>query len=627
MAQANKYIPQTSFASDVRTNKPGREAVNPGALDAEFRHIRMTANGLVDNLAKIQRDDGKLKDAAVDVHTLHRDVLMLLGKYELIGEWTPNRPYLEGYVVDYGGRLYVCIESHDANDAIDLDKFKAFGSASSTLTGDYLPVNFSESFMAADADSLTEAGVYILNDNGALSYLFVLGKDDSIGQLRIGADGLAVRFQTASGWSEWGGVGGKAEPDTLDEDSENSISDGKHTHKLQRADTSKAGIVKLGHDYGAKSEDVAASLKAVADALDESKEFASSQIIKTLGTMGGGGGSGLVVSDVPVGALMYFDMEQAPEGYLVADGSEQSQEEYPELYAAIGDRYGTAAAGKFKLPDGRAEFIRGLDMGRGVDVGRVAGSTQAGTSGRHYHGTSAVYMSGSAYRNIGFPVNFWDDGTETASEPPDALKARIGKTPWISATGVAGESWYRQSAAKQAVAFGVTLSNAAAAGVNTSGQASASLRLVTTNTHNTGKYLGGTISSLDIPADAKDGGSDPRPRNLAMLLCIKAVGGSGMLASEERAGLTKLYQKVVGDGAIDGAVSSKGVKDFVGEAVKWENLPGKPSTFTPSAHTHQWSDIQGAPEWVLKSVYDEKIAALEERLAKLENPSPAPDSP
>ena len=76
-----------------------------------------------------------------------------------------------------------------------------------------------------------------------------------------------------------------------------------------------------------------------------------------------------------------------------------------------------------------------------------------------------------------------------------------------------------------------------------------------------------------------------------------------------------------GSGAIDGAVSGKGVKDFVDNATKWENLPDKPSKFTPAAHKHTWADITGAPEWVLKSDYEAKIGALEARLAALENPA------
>ena len=264
MAQPNKYLPQTSFAADVRNKKPGREAVNAGALDVEFRAIRQTANGLCNNLALLQRDDGKLKDAVVGVHTLHKDVLMLLGKYELFGLWEANRPYLQGYVVEHEGKLYVCAESHDANDAMDLSKFKAFGTAGGgALTGDYLPVNWEESFFADDADSLTAAGVYVLSDNGEAIYLVVLGNGDNIGQLRITPAGLRVRFQTASSWGRWVDAGAKMLPDTLDENSENVISDDKHTHKLARASNESAGIVMLAADIEGGADDKAATPAAV----------------------------------------------------------------------------------------------------------------------------------------------------------------------------------------------------------------------------------------------------------------------------------------------------------------------------------------------------------------------------
>ena len=423
MAQPNKYTPQTNFAGDVRANKPGRDLINAGALDRELRHIRVTANGLCDNLALLQRDDGKLKDAVVGVHTLHKDVLMLLGKYELFGLWEANRPYLQGYVVEHEGKLYVCAESHDANDAMDLSKFKAFGAAGGgALTGDYLPVNWAESFFADDADGLTAAGVYVLADNGEASYLVVLGNGENVGQLRITPAGLRVRFQTASGWGEWVDAGAKMLPDTLDENSGNVIADDKHTHKLARASNESAGIVKLGHNYESGDLDVAASLKALSDGLNNAKEFASSEIFKAIGNVGGGTGGGtgggMMVSDVPVGCLMYFDLEEAPAGYLVADGSEKPQKDYPELYAAIGERYGKAADGHFKLPDRRAEFLRGLDMGRGIDLGRVLGSSQVSTVGRHYHGTSVASKAKGKGTKFGFRSGFWDDGTETAAAPP-----------------------------------------------------------------------------------------------------------------------------------------------------------------------------------------------------------------
>ena len=136
----------------------------------------------------------------------------------------------------------------------------------------------------------------------------------------------------------------------------------------------------------------------------------------------------------------------------------------------------------------------------------------------------------------------------------------------------------------------------------------------------TGKYVGGTITSLDISTDTTGGGGVPR--NLAMLLCIKAIGGSVMIATESKPGLVKLYQTVSGhESAIDGALSVRGAKALADESSKWQNLTGVPSKFIPAAHKHTWADITGAPEWVLKSDYEAKIAALEARLAALENPA------
>lgn len=620
MAQPNKYTPQTNFAGDVRANKPGRDLINAGALDRELRYIRVTANGLCDNLALLQRDDGKLKDAVVGVHTLHKDVLMLLGKYELFGLWEANRPYLQGYVVEHEGKLYVCAESHDANDAMDLSKFKAFGTAGGgALTGDYLPVNWAESFFADDADGLTAAGVYVLADNGEASYLVVLGNGDNIGQLRITPAGLRVRFQTASGWGEWVDAGAKMLPDTLDENSGNVIADDKHTHKLARASNESAGIVKLGHNYKSGDLDVAASLKALSDGLNNAKDFASSEIFKAIGNVGGGTGGGMVVSDVPVGALMYFDLEEAPPGYLVADGSEKPQKDYPELYAAIGERYGKASDGHFKLPDRRAEFLRGLDMGRGIDIGRKLGSSQVSTVGRHYHGTSVASKVNGL--DMGFPVGFWDDGTGTEPAPP----GKVEQFPWQQNGNNASNlrAWERQQARTPVLFFKVHWNSGSSAVV--------SLK--------TGKYFGGTISSLDIPADGGTGES--YPRNGAALLCIKAIGGSGMIATESKPGLVKLYQSTDGhESAIDGALSVRGAKALAEESSKWQSLTGvpdsfkpsehrhgwaeiddKPSKFTPAAHKHTWADITGAPEWVLKSDYEAKIEALEARLAALENPA------
>ena len=53
-------------------------------------------------------------------------------------------------------------------------------------------------------------------------------------------------------------------------------------------------------------------------------------------------------------------------GWLLCDGRELSASEYPELHAALGYLYG-GSGDKFKIPDYRGAFLRGVDLGAGVD--------------------------------------------------------------------------------------------------------------------------------------------------------------------------------------------------------------------------------------------------------------------
>lgn len=64
---------------------------------------------------------------------------------------------------------------------------------------------------------------------------------------------------------------------------------------------------------------------------------------------------------VPVGALVPFAGVAIPdERFLPADGRTLNMNEYPELFAAIGTRWGSGTTeGEFALPDTRDAFIRG----------------------------------------------------------------------------------------------------------------------------------------------------------------------------------------------------------------------------------------------------------------------------
>lgn len=89
---------------------------------------------------------------------------------------------------------------------------------------------------------------------------------------------------------------------------------------------------------------------------------------------------------VPPGAVMYFANTEIPVGWLPAEGGTYSRTTYANLYQAIGVTYGAGdGSTTFRVPDLRGEFIRGWDNGRGVDVGRGMGSSQADMLKAHTH--------------------------------------------------------------------------------------------------------------------------------------------------------------------------------------------------------------------------------------------------
>lgn len=110
---------------------------------------------------------------------------------------------------------------------------------------------------------------------------------------------------------------------------------------------------------------------------------------------------------VPTGCVSYFMRSTAPEGWLILEKKVYSRSDYPELAKVLycGDEandeaeYGfycsnpdnpeesrTTIGDYFMLgPDLRGEFIRCLDVNRGVDSNRILGSHQEESVGSHSH--------------------------------------------------------------------------------------------------------------------------------------------------------------------------------------------------------------------------------------------------
>jgi microcystin-dependent protein len=90
---------------------------------------------------------------------------------------------------------------------------------------------------------------------------------------------------------------------------------------------------------------------------------------------------------VPAGVVVWFASSSPPQGYLICDGRGVSRIAYPALFAVIGTTFGAPSTTTFNLPDLRGEFIRGMDRGRGVDIGRGFGTSQTDAFQDHAHNT------------------------------------------------------------------------------------------------------------------------------------------------------------------------------------------------------------------------------------------------
>jgi hypothetical protein len=77
---------------------------------------------------------------------------------------------------------------------------------------------------------------------------------------------------------------------------------------------------------------------------------------------------------VPIGSILSYagPADKIPEGYLLCDGSAQKSAAYPQVFNRIGKLWGDgsndeSASTDFNLPDLRGMFLRGADLGTGMD--------------------------------------------------------------------------------------------------------------------------------------------------------------------------------------------------------------------------------------------------------------------
>jgi microcystin-dependent protein len=208
----------------------------------------------------------------------------------------------------------------------------------------------------------------------------------------------------------------------------------------------------------------------------------------------------MVSAALPVAAVIYTADNVAPTGYLKANGAAVSRTTYSALFAAIGTTYGSGdGSTTFNVPDLRGEFIRGLDDGRGVDTGRTLGSFQADQLESHTH----------------------------AVDPPSTTTSSDAHTHTVSGTTSSnGAHSHEPSAGTGFVASG------GGGGFFGSGTSSDPFNSAA-STNSTGAHThtwSGTTSSdshshtvniASFTSGAAGAGTETRPRNVALLACIK----------------------------------------------------------------------------------------------------------
>ena len=105
-----------------------------------------------------------------------------------------------------------------------------------------------------------------------------------------------------------------------------------------------------------------------------------------LKTDGSGVMSFQIIEGVPTGSVFCIAVATVPTGYLECDGQSVARTgTYAALFAIIGTTYGAVDSNNFNVPDLRGEFVRGYDHGKGTDSGRSINDPQTSANKQHNH--------------------------------------------------------------------------------------------------------------------------------------------------------------------------------------------------------------------------------------------------
>lgn len=184
----------------------------------------------------------------------------------------------------------------------------------------------------------------------------------------------------------------------------------------------------------------------------------------------------------PVGTIQAFAFNRIPEGWLICDGRSLAISEYPLLYKAIGNMFGSACDDDFRLPNLCGRFIRGWDSTGKVDNKRIFGSEQDDSIQIHRHEFSTSKLK----------VNSAGDHTHTTYASKEDVKK-----PSLFSDDISMLRW-----------------------LNSYGSDTGSTSENGNHTHD----LTATSSPIGLPTNYGEAirySGETRPKNIALLFCIK----------------------------------------------------------------------------------------------------------
>ena len=127
---------------------------------------------------------------------------------------------------------------------------------------------------------------------------------------------------------------------------------------------------------------------------------------------------------VPTGSVHQMATTTAPAGYLKCNGAAISRTTYADLFAIIGTTWGAGdGSTTFNVPDLRGEFVRGWDDGKGTDSGRSFASSQSSANKQHNH-TATVNDSGHNHDFRGFRLEDGSNRSPRAIADDDRRSSR-----------------------------------------------------------------------------------------------------------------------------------------------------------------------------------------------------------